>query len=631
MGITLGSGQLYSLLNRSTNNTSSKLSASFERLSSGLRVNKASDDPAGLALFQKTDTDRRLYAQTVRNINDGLSVLNIADAAGQSLMDVIGRLREIATTATSSIYTTSQRNAMDTELQALRDEFNRIIETTKYNNKKILDGSYKNTLIQSGITGSSDSFVSIGTDAYAQSTQATGTYSTVVTIDTSTGSSNVKSVIMGDLNNDGYDDIVTADNLSGNLKVSLSNGDGTFQAIVNYSTSAWIGGMVLKDLNNDGYLDLVGASLTTGNVIYRMNNGSGGFGAQTNLASSFQVYNVEAEDIDDDGYLDLISTSESGARINVFLSNGNGTFQPRVSYAVTNGTGTLATAELDGDGFGDVITSVSGGFEVRSGLGDGSLTAPQFYATGINTVRNGLTTADVNGDGYLDVITAAGDGTGNIGISLNNGDGTFGTVTTISVAPGSQFWKVGSGDFNADGNKDLIVSLVSGNSLILEGNGEGSFTTVRTITGTREFSTGDINNDGFDEIVSINNNTSDAEVYKADTASSATLGNISVKTVSKAQQTLDTLEVAEALVLSQVASVGAQSSRLETAAYLSVDITDRLKEATSRIRDIDYATEISESLKLQIIQNVATSLYAQANISSKLALILLGNNNSDDD
>ena len=96
MAITIGSNISSLRAQRTLGQTGSALSKTFERLSSGQRINKASDDSAGLSVVSRLDADRRGYTQGIRNLNDGLSALNIAEGALDSLPSVVIRQQELA-------------------------------------------------------------------------------------------------------------------------------------------------------------------------------------------------------------------------------------------------------------------------------------------------------------------------------------------------------------------------------------------------------------------------------------------------------------------------------------------------------------------------------------------------------
>ena len=92
MAITIGSNITSLRAQRTLGQTSSALSSTFERLSSGQRINRAADDAAGLAIVSALNADRRVYSQGVRNLNDGVSALNVAEGAIDSLSGIVVRL-----------------------------------------------------------------------------------------------------------------------------------------------------------------------------------------------------------------------------------------------------------------------------------------------------------------------------------------------------------------------------------------------------------------------------------------------------------------------------------------------------------------------------------------------------------
>ena len=116
--ITLGSNIASLGAQRRLANASEKLGSVFERLSSGLRINRASDDAAGLAVSSSLNAYQRIYTQGVRNLNDGVSALSIADGAIGQLSNIVTRQNELAEQAANGIYTTVPRSALDREAQA---------------------------------------------------------------------------------------------------------------------------------------------------------------------------------------------------------------------------------------------------------------------------------------------------------------------------------------------------------------------------------------------------------------------------------------------------------------------------------------------------------------------------------
>ncbi|MFZ5453528.1 MAG: flagellin [Thermodesulfobacteriota bacterium] len=132
---------------RSLNVSYSKLATSVQRLSSGLRVNSAQDDAAGLAVREIMRTDIRVLNQGVRNANDAVSMIQTADGALSVIDEKLTRMKELAEQAATGTYTTAQRLIMDSEYQAMASEITRIAKATDFNGVKLLDGSLSGTAV----------------------------------------------------------------------------------------------------------------------------------------------------------------------------------------------------------------------------------------------------------------------------------------------------------------------------------------------------------------------------------------------------------------------------------------------------------------------------------------------------
>jgi flagellin len=138
-----GSGLNISALRtqRQINVTTGRLNQAYERLSSGLRVNRSKDDAAGLAVAMRLRSDARVATVSSRNANDGISIIGIADSAVAQINDILIRLSELAQQSGSGVYTNEQRSSLSNEFQALMSEVERIAATTEYNGVFLLSNS----------------------------------------------------------------------------------------------------------------------------------------------------------------------------------------------------------------------------------------------------------------------------------------------------------------------------------------------------------------------------------------------------------------------------------------------------------------------------------------------------------
>jgi FG-GAP-like repeat/FG-GAP repeat len=332
-----------------------------------------------------------------------------------------------------------------------------------------------------------------------------------------------------DFNGDGNLDLAVSDYPSG-LGVLFGNGDGTFQAPVSIGSNTWAY-VVAGDVNGDGFTDIV----VPGATLY-LNNGHGQFSPPIQV--SVPGEDAAIGDVNGDGIPDLASSQGC-----VALGLGHSRFAPAVCYLVENDNGwySVALADLRRNGLTDVVTGLNGAVSVLlnkgkgtfidgnwtslpgSGncgaaadfngdgkpdlavpttqgitvlLGTGKSSAP--YTTGPSFAVSGVgcpITGDLNGDGIADLLVGA-NGLGGVGAYLGNGDGTFSLASVIPVGPAINLVL---GDFNHDGKLDYADSS---NNLAL-GNGDGTFQAPVPILanppiyGFSWIAVGDLNNDGW--------------------------------------------------------------------------------------------------------------------------------------
>ncbi len=159
MGITLGINTASLNTQRRLATTSAKLSGTFEKLSSGQRINRASDDAAGLAIADTLRADQRIATVAIRNANDGISTISIADSALDQISQVLTRLAELAEQSANGVFSAVQRSALSNEFLALASEIERIAVTTEFNGVKLLSGSNV-VALQVGFNSNSNSQIS---------------------------------------------------------------------------------------------------------------------------------------------------------------------------------------------------------------------------------------------------------------------------------------------------------------------------------------------------------------------------------------------------------------------------------------------------------------------------------------
>ena len=149
---------------RTLSNNNDRLATSVERIASGIRINRGADDAAGLAISEALRSDIRGLRQAVRNANDGISLINVAEGALNEQSSILIRLRELASQAATGTVGSTERATIQLEFTALRNEIDRIANTTQFNGQGLVDGSLAST-----VSSTNQVFIQVGIDSGANS------------------------------------------------------------------------------------------------------------------------------------------------------------------------------------------------------------------------------------------------------------------------------------------------------------------------------------------------------------------------------------------------------------------------------------------------------------------------------
>ncbi len=354
----------------------------------------------------------------------------------------------------------------------------------------------------------------------------------------------IHEIEIADLNNDATLDLVIRNTLSERGAVLLGVNNGTYQAAVSFSTQPWANrqaeDMELTDINGDGNIDLV-AALDYGNAqaMIMTGNGDGTFAAATSIwwggnywkpAGGYNT-SIAVSDINNDGTKDILvagyydSTGGYSTRIATFLGNGKleGTFATTdvlATVGITNpANATLVSGQFTDDTKTDLLLTTDAGVFLYSGNADGTFADAVTYDAGFGTGVGPLATGDTNSDNNSDVLA----------VSLK-ADGTFSQGQILSAGNYGDF---GYGDFNQDGNQDLIAtgraafydgtaSSWANEATIFLGSGAGTYalgvtfslltnagSAKATFTPATDFVAEDVlvtdtNGDGYDDIITAN-------------------------------------------------------------------------------------------------------------------------------
>ncbi len=155
MRVATNIASINAMKNLYTNNHA--IDSSFEKLASGSRINKAADDAAGLAISENLKAQIRSASQASRNANDGVSLVQTAEGGLNEMSNIIVRLRELGMQAASDTVGDTERSFINTEVQQLKEEIQRISDSTKWGKTKLLDGSTPTFEFQVGLNNSGES------------------------------------------------------------------------------------------------------------------------------------------------------------------------------------------------------------------------------------------------------------------------------------------------------------------------------------------------------------------------------------------------------------------------------------------------------------------------------------------
>ena len=613
MAIRIGQNIASLTAQRRLSDATSGLVKSFERLSSGLRINSPSEDAAAFAVAMELRLKSRLSAQAYRNINDGISLLNTAEGALQSLSAITVRQKELAIQAAQGTLSITQRRAIDAEANALVKEYNRIVSSTSFNGINLFtdpssisiaagegsiasitfntasaleratgEGTFQAQSVVSGVAGAfepvsglydADSIpdllvVAAGGMLFLHG-NGDGTFTAGVTV-----AIDAQRMVTGDFNNDSITDVFSQDASSGDALIMLGNGNGTFR-MQGTSSMGVIRGREAADVNGDGNTDIVVAGLTDLSVSVFLGNGDGSFKAQTCYGLGHRSYDVTCGDVNNDGKMDILSADDTGNSMSVLLGNGDGTFRAASSFTAGWVVGTVSVADVNHDGYLDGIVSNknSCNISVLMGNGDGTFKAQVCYATGVGLYSH--YSRDLNGDGIIDAI-GVNSVTDNISILLGNEDGTFSAQTCYAAGTGPLY--ASFDDFNGDGALDMSVTNPTSNSV---------------------------------------------SIFLANLQHTPEIARLDLLTEENARSAITTIDETFSRVSQALSEAGAAQNRLQFAARHSQLLQTVYTEAESRIMDVDVAEETADLVRNQILQQASAAVLGQANLSVKVVLKLL--------
>ncbi|ADK14031.1 MULTISPECIES: flagellin [Clostridium] len=556
---------------RNMNINSNNASKSMQKLSSGLRINSAADDAAGLAISEKMRGQINGLDQAASNSQDAISMVQTAEGALNETTSILQRMRQLANQSANGTNVTVDRQSIQTEMNQLTSEINRIGNTTEFNTQSLLKGDGSVKVAGSGLTTGVGNFTGGVDPSKTAATQTNTITATATAADTYTVTLNGQALTV----------TFAASNAGGQAAQAVYNVTGT-AATVNLESTATVNGAAtgirtaLQDMidNNSA---LKGNYTVTGN------------GANVTItAVSGGTF---------DGAAGIIGASaKSGTTLAGTAAGNTGTTSTGTAAAATITIGGTYSAYI---GTGMTIDNQQVEFY------DGTKGAYTGSAIGVDLA--GLSTAD---DISKAIIAQAGPKLS--GVTLATGGGA-GKVTISAADPGvaGNQIKVQDGSIQQNFKTTMQVGANMGQTF------EISIADMRSnalgIAGTAGASVAGVAGAKFTSTNVVTDGTS-ATLREA---------SLDVSTTDTATAALKVLDNATAAVSAQRSQLGAYQNRLEhTIANLGTS-SENLTSAESRIRDVDMAKEMSAFSKNNILSQAAQAMLAQANQQPQQVLQLL--------
>ena len=645
---------------RQLNKSQLSQNTAMERLSSGLRINSAKDDAAGLAISTGMSSQVRGLNQAVRNANDGISMAQTAEGSMDEMTNILQRMRELSVQAANDTNSSSNRASIQIEIDQLYSEMDRIAETTSFNGINLLDGSNKSTNLHIG----SESGQSLSFSIDAVTTKDLNLNAVSGTGELNGGRTNAAGIdTAGDITINGSDlgTVAAGANsaeLVKNAVNAITGASGVSAEAYNIvSGTAGQSGVTGGALTINGGAGAVtiGATGSMQELVDTINRDVGGVTAKLDGDGALQLTNDTGKDI-------VVGGTVTGTGLTADTFTGYVALTSSDGEPIELGKGTAGTdTDLQQMGFvestgSDNITGASVGANttilatdkiqingVDLGAVSGTTAADKAFAINAISDESGVTASATTQVAYEVVLSFAAVDTAMIinGVSIDLDaaavESLDDVVTAINTAGiqgvvASADDETGSLVLTSQAGQDIkITDTTAGDTLV----GSGGSTTVTAGAANTATTTGKITltgKDGADVIVS---STTGGEAAK-DTAlakmgftnvggnSKAVGTGLSVNTVANANNTIDRIDDALGKISDGRANLGAIQNRLSSTISNLANVSQNISAANSRIRDADFAAETSALSKSQVLQQAGTAMLSQANASTQSVLSLLG-------
>ena len=667
--------------------TENAMGDAMERLSTGSRINSASDDAAGSAIASKMEAQTRSLGVAIRNANDAISLTQTAEGALGEVEEILQRMRELSVQAGNSTLNTSDRAQIQLELDALAAEVDTISSSTNFNSVNLFDGTNSSVSMQIGIDASDS--LAIALQKTDTSTLGIGSSSSVKVLT----SERVSAITAGtdfainDIKINGENAFAAALDTE-----ALAHNNGTVDAEAALSANSDHAGAIASIINTNSSVH--GAVATAHNEVVATSSAYIATGTIT--VNGVTIQNLSKQDFVDEvnnGAIGATASIDSSDRI-VFSNDDGGTIvlgganitnigHAAASYAgfvsitnadgsdvsieagnVANGYGANATAapgtvgDMQAIGFNDVVgstitsaavttTALTAAMNVEIngvliGASDDDSAAAK--AAAINAANAGVTaTARTEVRIDVDLVAGAGDADDAAigGITVDLDDASIQDLSDVVDAINTAM--TGNNDIVASSNSDgeLVLVSESGQNIIFDDGSEDGdlFTAAAGDDGVANASLAAGVGTAFGILTLTSDDGSQITLSDGEGPThtgldtlglqaqsekvDTTTSGLDVGSVANATAAITAIDTAIETVSSFRAGFGATENRLDKAINNLTTYKVNLEAAKGRIEDADFASETAALTKSQILNQAATSMLAQANASKQNLLALL--------
>ena len=579
------------------------LDQSLERLSSGLRINSAADDAAGMAIANKLEAQINGLNQAIRNANDGKAMIDTAEGAQVEVNNLLQRLRELAVQSANDTNSAVDRLYIEKEADQILNEINRIGDQTRWNGMRLLDGTFDNAQFQVGHKQNED------IDLAIRSVKAA-----------SIGTNRVEGVathIAGNADSIDAHTITVAGHV-GSQTVTIAANSSAKTAAANINQKSELTGVTATAVTK-AEISKVHA---TGNVGFTIGTGTTTTGTSQDAAV---ITTTNVSDISDLTVLrDAINDKSGVTGITAALRNDD-----KSKIVLTHATGediiissvtanNMTVRSLDSTG---AETNAKSADDTESMLVIGSRSADtDNIVADAQTAGSGtMTVIDIGHVGGKVKIESTGNDSGkSVVITGTDLDGnslseTIAAMGNAGAVTSTKFFATVSAiKASAQSAAAVKVGFLAADSTHATFVGNVQFDSVRSFSATASAGTNETDN-------FLDGGTT------ADSSTFLNVGDVDLGTVANSEKAIAIIDGALSMIDLSRAEQGAISNRLDHAVSNLTNVVVNTEASKSHILDADFAKESSNLTKSQILAQAATSMLAQANASKQTVLALLQN------